>query len=449
MAFNVKVYLLGKDEIHREIRRFTVDHGVSTSFDYLYKKVASVFQSLRSENFQMFYKDEEGDMIAFSTDDELMMALSFLKEGTFRVYIKDKKECKHGQDKGAGAIHPNIVCDACSGPVIGPRYKCSVCPDYDLCGTCKGKGFHKEHEMMLLQTPQFFHPFERFPRAMWHRRRNGALCHWAMAQQESFAQAAANSGRQQSPAAKLNPAEQASPSGSQKQDQNVNYLKNVGRNVAAMLSPLGIDVDIDVEHHGQRFKATECAMEGGGQPQPGYVGGDTHTGPSSANQSKPRATAGSSQEQSEVVLMDMEQSATNQNSFEAFTSNNLESKTSSVDSNIEEEWTHLSPKGVDPSTGELQSMQQLHLQDLEEVQSLNQQPGSSSYEQGPTGLKEAALYPHLPQDAEPCLIEALSQMLSMGFHDEGGWLTRLLVTKQCDIGSALDAMQPARGPARQ
>ncbi|XP_020383261.1 sequestosome-1 isoform X2 [Rhincodon typus] len=447
MAFNVKAYLLGKDEVNREIRRFAVDHGVSTSFEHLYKKVASVFQSLRSENFQMYYKDEEGDMIAFSSDDELMMALSFLKEGTFRIYIKDKKECKHGQEKGTGAVHPNIVCDACNGPVVGPRYKCTVCPDYDLCGGCKGKGFHNEHEMLLLQTPQFFHPFERFPRGMWHhKKRNGGLCHWAMVQQESFAQSAACSGRQQPAAAKAPPAEQAAGSGSQKPDQNVAYLKNVGRNVAAMLSPLGIDVDIDVEHRGQRFKATGCPMES----QPSSTGDNAHSGASSTDQTKTRTTPSSNQEQSETVVMDVDQTATNQGSFETFTPNNApQNKTPSVDSNIDEEWTHLSDKGVDPSTGELQSMEQLHLQEHEEGQPLIQQQDSCSYDLGPTGLREAALYPHLPQDAEPRLIEALSQMLSMGFHDEGGWLTRLLQTKQCDIGAALDAMQPAKGPARQ
>ncbi|XP_043559061.1 sequestosome-1 [Chiloscyllium plagiosum] len=391
-----------------------------------------------------FSPDEEGDMIAFSSDEELMMALSFLKEGTFYIYIKEKKECRHGQEK-AGAIHPNVVCDACNGPVIGPRYKCTVCPDYDLCGGCKGKGFHNEHEMLLLQTPQFFHPFERFPRGMWHHKRNGGLCHWAMAQQESFAQAAACSGRQQSAAAKTTPTEQATGSGSQKQDKNVAYLKNVGRNVAAMLSPLGIDVDIDVEHRGQRFKATECPMES----QPSSTGNSVHSGPPSADKTKTRTTPSSNQEQNETVFMDVNQTATNQGSFETFTPNHVHSKTPSVDSNIDEEWTHLSDKGVDPSTGELQSMEQLRLQDHEEGQPLIQQQNLTSCDLGPTGLREAALYPHLPQDAEPCLIEALSQMLSMGFHDEGGWLTRLLQTKQCDIGAALDAMQPAKGPVCQ
>lgn len=53
----------------------------------------------------------------------------------------------------------------------------------------------------------------------------------------------------------------------------------------------------------------------------------------------------------------------------------------------DEEWTHLSSKEVDPSTGELQSLQPG-----------DKDPGLQSKElQGPIGLREAALYPHLPQ----------------------------------------------------
>ncbi|XP_031694604.1 sequestosome-1-like, partial [Anarrhichthys ocellatus] len=101
----------------------------------------------------------------------------------------------------------------------------------------------------------------------------------------------------------------------------------------------------------------------------------------------------------------------------------------------DEEWTHLSPKEVDPSTGELQSLQPR-----------DQDQGPLSGQQGPTGLREAALYPHLPQQADPHLVESLSLMLSMGFTDEGGWLTRLLQAKNFDIGAALDAIQYAKQP---
>lgn len=53
----------------------------------------------------------------------------------------------------------------------------------------------------------------------------------------------------------------------------------------------------------------------------------------------------------------------------------------------DDDWTHLSSKEVDPSTGELQSLQ------------MPESEGPSSLDpsqEGPTGLKEAAVYPHLP-----------------------------------------------------
>lgn len=69
------------------------------------------------------------------------------------------------------------------------------------------------------------------------------------------------------------------------------------------------------------------------------------------------------------------------------------------DQSNDEEWTHLSSKEVDPSTGELQSLRMevdgAHLE-------ADGSPGGSSADQGPTGLREAALYPHLPQGIVIC-----------------------------------------------
>lgn len=63
------------------------------------------------------------------------------------------------------------------------------------------------------------------------------------------------------------------------------------------------------------------------------------------------------------------------------------------DQTNDEEWTHLSSKEVDPSTGELQSLRM-------EVDGANKPvplSHSSTLNPGPSGLREAALYPHLPQ----------------------------------------------------
>merc|ERR1712063_216568 len=47
----------------------------------------------------------------------------------------------HDRKQKGPAVHRGIVCDGCNRhPIVGPRFSCTVCPDYDLCGNCEGKG---------------------------------------------------------------------------------------------------------------------------------------------------------------------------------------------------------------------------------------------------------------------------------------------------------------------
>lgn len=50
-------------------------------------------------------------------------------------------------------LHPNVTCDGCEGPVVGTRFKCSVCPDYDLCSSCQARGTHTEHALLPIWHP--------------------------------------------------------------------------------------------------------------------------------------------------------------------------------------------------------------------------------------------------------------------------------------------------------
>jgi hypothetical protein len=50
--------------------------------------------------------------------------------------------------------HEAVECDACEvNPIKGVRFKCSVCPDYDLCEGCEAKGVHPEHPMLKIRDP--------------------------------------------------------------------------------------------------------------------------------------------------------------------------------------------------------------------------------------------------------------------------------------------------------
>uniref|UniRef100_A0A914H1X4 ZZ-type domain-containing protein n=1 Tax=Globodera rostochiensis TaxID=31243 RepID=A0A914H1X4_GLORO len=48
--------------------------------------------------------------------------------------------------------HPDIWCDLCEKRVVGVRYKCFVCPDFDLCEQCEKTGTHAKHPMCRLAT---------------------------------------------------------------------------------------------------------------------------------------------------------------------------------------------------------------------------------------------------------------------------------------------------------
>ncbi|KAM6322646.1 sequestosome-1 isoform 3-T3 [Podargus strigoides] len=419
-ALTVKAYLLGKEGAAREIRRFSLQPPLR--HQAIRDRVAELFQGLLQTGpppaFRMHYKDEDGDLIAFSTDDELEMAMPYVQDGIFRVYIKEKKECRRehrsqcSQEPPRDVVHPNVICDGCEGPVVGARFKCTVCPDYDLCSTCEGKGVHKEHNMVMFQSP-LLNPYGWLPRGRWLRKmRHGVppfpWMHWW---------------GYPGPAAPCQNSEQAQAS-------------------AAASSPPaaeGIEVDIDVEHGGQRSKVTPPSPNQEKNSAESSSSGTTNQNVQTKadwNNTDSATEVNGVTEQIQDMVIDPVPTPMEDGSFQS-----QEHSESSSSSGADEDWTHLSSKEVDPSTGELQSLQMPETEGPRSLE-VSQDPPQA----GPTGLREAALYPHLPPEADPRLIESLSQMLSMGFSDEGGWLTRLLQTKNCDIGAALDAIQYSKQP---
>jgi len=83
-----------------------------------------------------------------------------------RCQGKDRKEKCHGnwkercnkdekEETNRQEIHRHVACDGCSKtPIIGNRYKCNDCENYDLCGDCllnKNKIHNEKHTFKTIE----------------------------------------------------------------------------------------------------------------------------------------------------------------------------------------------------------------------------------------------------------------------------------------------------------
>lgn len=81
--------------------------------------------------------------------------------------------------------HFGVICDGCEKtPIVGIRYKCTGCADYDLCESCEQSGVHKETGHVFLKvlaptwTPSPFHCHQRRWGGHHNRWSNRNDIHW-------------------------------------------------------------------------------------------------------------------------------------------------------------------------------------------------------------------------------------------------------------------------------
>ena len=95
MDIHVKAYLQGADSNIREIRCFVVEKDNVRCFEHLRRTCINVFSNLKEQIiFAMFYKDRDGELVSFSSDDELWMGLHCMSDQIFRIFLKEMRSIK-------------------------------------------------------------------------------------------------------------------------------------------------------------------------------------------------------------------------------------------------------------------------------------------------------------------------------------------------------------------
>ncbi|CAI9715849.1 uncharacterized SDCCAG3 family protein-like [Octopus vulgaris] len=148
MSLTIKAYILsGRSKTDSvEIRRFNVSDNTVRNYYQLEDKVYEVFPSLNRTGINLHWKDNDGDLIHFTSDEELAEALRTAVDGVLKVFIQEKS-------KSQGELHPGVICNKCGKQVRGNRYKCLICQEYELCEDCENLRVHLEHAVIRIPSP--------------------------------------------------------------------------------------------------------------------------------------------------------------------------------------------------------------------------------------------------------------------------------------------------------
>merc|ERR1712110_151043 len=439
-----KVTLIQGDEL--ETRRFVLDEA--TRFNNLKQKIASIFPALDQREPVLSWLDDEGDEVTIANDEELKLALAAMTGPVYKLRVRlggKKRGDEHQAGAGEELLHPGIVCDGCDGPVLGPRYKCLACPDYDLCKICEGRGLHSKHKMVRL--PQ---PCKRDTKLA----KFLATRPWIKGCQVNSSATASEKSvdktepKEHSEAQNEGPApeteSQAKGEPSKTTTPTTNNLPGFLADLTPLLGPTQAEQLSQLLTNSQGFQLRE---------QLPHLGGliSTFLGPAALEAVFPvlEALAKTQSVQSEAEQeREKPEEKANEDVEKEKVSENTEAEKSEEEKSDEEKADsdfEVIPASSPRSSSiypTLPTEEQARLWKTNPMDSTNTNQEGTESESVMTNADKKMDNEDGAED--PKVADALAQMKAMGFSDDGGWLSNLLKAKSGDVGKVLDAIQPNR-----
>ena len=178
-GIHVKIYLLPDYAMANisfipmvdEIRRFGLPYNAGSTgvYNNLIEMIKYSYgpSLINGDEMRTYWQDKENELIGFSTDSEFQNAIdtqAVIKmskplessPNLFKIYIK-----KVPSLPSDAIVLFGDNCDYCNSSMKSRRYKCSICPDYQVCTSCYFKCVHLSHMMHLLEAPGGWNLFQR------------------------------------------------------------------------------------------------------------------------------------------------------------------------------------------------------------------------------------------------------------------------------------------------
>ncbi|XP_014217314.1 sequestosome-1 [Copidosoma floridanum] len=494
-VIDYKVFLVWSEDPDQktEIHRLSMDI-IKNPFSKLQEKLQVIFPDTHGKRLDISWKDGEGDCIRITNDEELSIAINEINEPIRKLYVtayqNNHKTFPSASDASSvpKTKHPGVICDSCDKPVIGFRYKCLQCPDYDLCSNCEIKNLHAKHLMIRMPTPlhlrshhekRMFYIINKFMRKAssptsdedeskecpFKNRRYSSTSHsrhydhdpqtpswlntfttylndWANFPECPIMENGKKESEQEKNQGKSDKGSAASSSEKNSEEPHVELLKNIGETISHFLDPLGIDVNVQV-----KTDKTAETNNSTSTDNPASNNAKSTANRSSSKQSgvDQASESGSSTPRSQKGDATPDRKPSSSFTKEPSPAQNSESqgkkeetKLSNDNENLKtDDWTLLDTENIPTAPVE-----------TSDAASNTDAKKPSTTEDKPT--EGSSIYPSLQNvtdtvwHSNPKIQRAVDAMMQMGFTNEGGWLTQLLVSKNGDISKVLDALQPTR-----
>jgi len=293
------------------------------------------------------------------------------------------------------------------------RYKCNICPDYDLCAKCHAKGTHRdtEHAMTKIDKPRRC-PFSRSGAGPSRHHGHRSNASW----RNSFAGSASHGNTASD--APPNPLQQALNDFLPHMSNSIPFVKDpeqlkaVGEYLRTFLDPFGIEVDYFVDKDTKKTapKTDEKAKK---EQEAKATTSTTATATATAEATFDTEFAGEEKataNKDSPVFIDVDVSMAATTSHKTTASAPSEGAAAATNVAAESEES-LKPKA------------EVKAEDL-------------------SADKEDQGFNLVDMDKEIRIIKAIESLRAMGYSDDGGWLTRLAIAKNGSINAILDAISP-------